>query len=281
MAVRKDPATAYVIKRLFVDIETSPNIGYFWKPGHNINIPAENILEEAKIITICYKWQGGNVVNSLTWDKEMNDASMLKKFIPIILMADEVIAHNGDRFDLPWIRTRCIFHRIRIPAQLPSVDTLKQARSGFRFNSNRLDYLGGYLGRGNKEQTGGFKLWKDVMKGDKRALADMVNYCKRDVNLLESVYLDLYEYTKPTSHVGVLSGGYKHDCPKCGSKNTKRNKKSTTSMGTNRVQCLCGDCKSYFTMSEATFTRSKIHEFRMNHGLIETKSSKRRKGKPS
>ena len=40
------------IKRLFFDIETSPNIGYFWRAGYKLNIGADNIIEERKIICI-------------------------------------------------------------------------------------------------------------------------------------------------------------------------------------------------------------------------------------
>jgi hypothetical protein len=43
------------IKRLFFDIETSPNIGYFWRAGYKLNIGHENIIEERKIICISYK----------------------------------------------------------------------------------------------------------------------------------------------------------------------------------------------------------------------------------
>ena len=45
-------------KRLFFDIETSPNIGFFWSSGYKINIPFENILKERAIICIAYKYQG-------------------------------------------------------------------------------------------------------------------------------------------------------------------------------------------------------------------------------
>ena len=67
------------IKRLFFDIEVSPNIGLFWQPGHKISLDYGNIIQERAVICICYKWQGGKT-QSLTWDKKQDDKEMLKKF---------------------------------------------------------------------------------------------------------------------------------------------------------------------------------------------------------
>ena len=104
-----------IIKRLFFDIETSPCIGYFWRPGYKVNLSYDNILEENKIICICYKWQHEDEVNSLTWDSKQNDKKMLQKFIKVANKADELVGHNGDRFDLKWVKTRCLKQHTRIP----------------------------------------------------------------------------------------------------------------------------------------------------------------------
>ena len=125
------------MKVLFVDIETSPCVGYFWRPGYKLSISHDNIVEESKIICISYKWQGQEKVQTLTWDSSQDDRAMLERFAKVIAKADRAIAHNGDRFDLPWIRTRCLFHRIPFNAEVTTLDTLKEARGGFKFNSNR------------------------------------------------------------------------------------------------------------------------------------------------
>jgi hypothetical protein len=249
-----------MIKRLFIDIETCPMITYTWNIGREVSIGHENIIEEPRIICIAYKWEG-KPPESFDWGKKRCDKSMLDQIVKIIASADEVIAHNGDRFDVPWIRTRCLKHGIRFPYRLPSVDTLKQARSGFRFPSNRLDYLGQYMGHGNKKETGGFGLWKAVMDGDKEALFNMVEYCKRDVELLENVWGTLYDYTKPTTHMGVQAGGYKHWCPKCGSSNVKLNgNKKVSAAGVPRIQLRCKECKCQYMMNETQARREMLRE---------------------
>lgn len=251
------------IKRLYVDIETSPMIAYTWRIGRKIDLSHDNILREPSIICICWKWEG-KAVESLTWDRDQCDKAMLGKFIKVLMRADEVIGHNGDRFDLPWIRTRCFFHGIRIPHQLPSVDTLKQARKGFNFPSNRLDYLGKYMGVGRKKETGGFGLWKGVMDKDAASLRLMVDYCKQDVELLERVHRKLYDYSKPTTHIGVLSGGYKHWCPSCGSDNVKRNgNKFVTNAGVTRCQMMCKECSRFYMMNESMVRSEQLRQHKM------------------
>ena len=47
--------TQETIKRLFFDIETSPNIVYSWRTGYNLTITTENIITERAIICISYK----------------------------------------------------------------------------------------------------------------------------------------------------------------------------------------------------------------------------------
>ena len=77
-------------------------------------------------------------------------------------LANEMVGHNGDKFDLAWIRTRCLFHKIEMFPAYVTIDTLKIARSKFRFNSNRLNYIADFLGLGQKIKTE-YSLWKDIL----------------------------------------------------------------------------------------------------------------------
>lgn len=180
-------------KKLFFDIEVSPDVVLSWGIGRKISISHESIIQERAIICICWKWEGDDKVYSLKWDKGC-DKEMIKKFAKIADSADELIAQNGDNFDIKWLRTRCIYHRIPISAKFNSIDTLKMARQGFRFNANRLDYMGRFLGYGGKIETN-YDMWKDILlKNDAKQMTLMVDYCKEDVILLEKVYNRLQEY---------------------------------------------------------------------------------------
>lgn len=236
-------------KRLFFDIETSPNIGLFWSAGHKQRIDYDNIITERAIICICYKWQGQEKVYGLMWDSKQDDKKMLEEFIKVANEADELVGHNGDKFDLAWIRTRCLFHGISMFPKYITIDTLKVARGKFRFNSNRLNYIAQYLGIGEKIETK-FGLWKDVLlKKDKVALAEMVTYCKKDVTLLEEVFMKLSGHIEVKQHHGVMHGGKLQSCPECGGYDMAMHKERISAAGYKKYQLQCNGCGKYHTVS--------------------------------
>jgi DNA polymerase elongation subunit (family B) len=240
-------------KRLFFDIETSPNIGFFWQSGYKLNIPYSNIIKERAIICICYKWADEKQVYSLSWDDNQDDREMLEKFIAVANEASELVGHNSDKFDLPWVRTRCLFHRIPVFPTYTTIDTLKHARSKFKFNSNRLDYIANYLGVGGKTETG-FDLWKNiVLNNDKVALNKMIDYCKNDVDILEKVYNHLANYVPHKVHYGVSLTDNKCSCPECGSTDMKFSQRRYTATGLARIQLQCNSCYKYHTVSNTTY----------------------------
>lgn len=241
------------IKRLFFDIETSPMIVYSWRVGWKLNIGTDNIIEDWKIICISFKWEGDDKVQNLTWDKNQCDKQMLIDFINIANGADEIIAHNGDRFDIKKIRTRCIFHRIPMFPSYRSLDTLKKAKSGFSFNSNRLDYIARFLGVGQKVEHEGFNMWVKCLQGDTQALKDMVYYCDGDIIVLEDVFFVLQNYVKNNTHAGVHNGKLKASCPSCASDDVILLKNNFTALGTIKRQMECNVCGYDYEISNSAW----------------------------
>ena len=124
-------------KRLFFDLEVSANVVFSWRIGRDVSLSPDDIIKERAIICACYKWEGDDKVYSLEWNKG-DDKDLLLKFSKVINSADEVITQNGDAFDIKWLRARCIYHDIPVSPKFNSIDTLKMARAGFKFNSNKL-----------------------------------------------------------------------------------------------------------------------------------------------
>lgn len=233
-------------KRLFFDIETSPNIVYSWRIGYNLTITPDNIIDERRIICIAWKWEGEDDTYALHWDEFQNDKQMLVQFINVMNKADEVVGHNSDRFDIKWVRTRCYFHEIPVFPNYRSFDTLKKARSNFNFNSNKLDYIAKFSGLEGKMITN-YKLWVDVMDGCEDSLKYMVDYCKKDVIELEKVFNKMNNYVTNNTNHAVLKGEDKHCCPECGGEGSFE-KIISTPMGTKQVLMKC-DCGKYYKIS--------------------------------
>lgn len=249
-----------LFRRLFFDIETSPCILLAWGPGFKLSIPHENIVRERAIICIAWKWEDSKVVRCETWDKHQNDKAMLKQFVGVMHQADEIVGHNSDRFDTPWIRTRCLYHGIPMSPEFVSIDTLKAARSKFRFNSNRLDYLARFL-LGDQKRPTGFDLWKRILLDkDPVALRKMQRYCKHDVRLLEQVFQKLSPFLPAKTHRAVAKGDeprFLGMCPECASERTTINRYRTTAAGHRKVVYQCQDCGKYNTVAESRWLRAK------------------------
>lgn len=246
------------IRRLFWDIETSPNVVLSWRVGYKINLDSSNILQERKIICIGYKWEGEKSVTVLTWDKNQDDKVMLEKFLEIANSADELVHQNGDKFDLPWFKTRCIFHGLKTLPDYKTIDTLKIARRNFYFNSNKLDYMAKFLGLGEKMHTT-FGLWKEIVLNKcQKSLDQMVKYCAKDVILLEQVYNKLRGFVKQKTHEGVMMGRDKWSCPKCASENVVKQRTRISASGTKSHVMKCNSCGGYHNVNDTALESYKL-----------------------
>ena len=245
------------IKRLFFDIETSPNIVTSWRVGYNLNIGPESIIRERAIICVCWKWEGSSKQYSLQWNNG-DDKQLLKDFVEVLGEADEICGHNSDRFDIKWLRTRCYINGIPMFPAYQSIDTLKLAKAGFYFNSNKLDYLGKVSGFGGKKDTGGMQTWNSILFDNcPKAMKKMIHYCHGDIDLLEKVYKKLDNYTLSKTHVGVLLGKEKCSCSSCGSNNTHCNKTRVLATGMIKKQMLCRDCGKMHSVAESTYKKER------------------------
>lgn len=210
------------LKILFWDIETSLQTAAVFKLFGEDYIDHNNLLSERFVICASWKWLGENKVHSVSvldnaklFAKDaQNDKHVCQKLHEVLSEADVIIAHNGDSFDTKFVETRMLHHGLPALAPITSIDTYKVAKSRFMFNSNKLDYIGKFLGVGRKIHTRS-GLWLDVLQGNKSAIKDMVDYNKGDVELLERVFMKLRPYIP--NHINRELFGHV-GCPRCGSK---------------------------------------------------------------
>jgi hypothetical protein len=241
------------MKRLFIDIETAPNVVFSWRTGWKISIDAQNIIEERAIICICYKWEHEKIVKFLTWDAQQSDKRMIQSVLKTLESADEIVGQNIERFDIPWIRTRALYHGLSPDPYYKTIDILQFAKRNLYLNSNKLDYVGQYLGFGGKLKTD-FNLWKEiVLNNNKKSLATMIKYCKRDVVLTENVYHKFSDSMAIHTHAGVLDGNEKWTCPRCSSSAVCLNKTRVTALGTVKRQFICRKCGRVYSISDKSY----------------------------
>jgi uncharacterized protein YprB with RNaseH-like and TPR domain len=232
-------------KILYIDIETAPSLGWVWQKYET------NVIDFQRdwyVLSVAWKWAHEKKTNVLglidfpDYKKDIeNDKHLIEAVWKLLDEADIVIGHNADSFDLPKLNTRFLTHKLKPPTPYKTVDTLKIARKVFRFDSNKLDDLGRYLGIGRKLPHTGFHLWRGTMTGDPKSWTLMKRYNVRDVILLEKVYF-LMRAWHPT-HPNVNQGEFA--CPKCSSfKVQKRGFSYTPLRRKQRFQCQ--SCAGWF-----------------------------------
>lgn len=247
---------------LFWDIETSHNVVAMFDLFQD-HTSHDNILQEKYIICAAYKWKGEKKVSSVSVldDAErfnrshIDDYHVVKTLHDVLSEADVIIAHYGDKFDVKMFNARAVFHGLKPLPPVIQVDTHKMARRRFKFNSNRLDYLGKYFGLGSKIKTD-LSLWLRCLKGDRAAVKEMVRYNKGDVTLLEKIYYKLLPYSLLAINMNLFKDGGEA-CPSCGSSNIQhRGFRYTKTRKYKRMQCQ--DCGSWSSSPVGYVQKNKI-----------------------
>jgi DNA polymerase elongation subunit (family B) len=205
-------------KILIFDIETAPIKAYIWKLWKT-DVHLEQIINDWFCIAWSAKWlysdrTMGNVLTPKEIQNE-DDKRIMVSLWKLINEADIVVSHNGNKFDIPRINSRFIINGLSPTKPYFSVDTCQIARRQFGFSSNKLDALATHFNIPHKLETN-FDLWKRCLNGDKKALQYMLKYNKKDVTILEEVYLKLRPWIKNHPNMGNL-GGEQDVCCNCGS----------------------------------------------------------------
>jgi hypothetical protein len=246
-AIKKNAAlkAPFGAKVLLLDIETSPILGYAWRPWDTSLI---HIVKDWELMSIAWKWlhakEMGCVSRAVVTEKELCDIIHL-----MLDQADLVVAHNGDRFDIKKIQAKLKEHQFAPPSPFKTVDTLKAARNHFAFTSNKLDDLCQKLKLGEKKESNK-QLWIDCMAGDAKAWKKMEAYNKHDVVLLEKLYLELRPWMPRHPNMGVHTGSGEVSCGHCGSESVQSRGYYHTNTGTYH-RLFCNSCRGWSRLRKA------------------------------
>lgn len=232
-------------KILFMDIETSPILGYTWGIWQQDVI---QVKDDWQILSIGWKWLGEKTVHVIGQDDlpgykpgVVDDAKSMRHIHKLLDEADIVIGHNSDQFDIKKMNARMIVHNLPPPSPFRSIDTKKIAKRYGAFTSNRLGSLAKDLDISLKSSPGGFETWLGCMAGDPKAWRRMKKYNKLDIPPLEDLYIKLRPWID--NHPGLNIYSNRPDaCPRCGgNKLQARGYRMTKVQKYQRFKCLsCG-----------------------------------------
>jgi hypothetical protein len=234
-------------KILVYDIETAPNLGWYYDKWREGNI----IKGEADWYMLCfaYKWLGTDTVHTVAlpdfdrYSKDpANDRDVVTELHRLFCEADVTVTHNGVSFDNKKANARFLVHRLPPPPPRKEIDTLQVARRQFGFTSNSLADLCRVLGLPAKGDPGK-GTWFGCMNGDMRAWARMQKYNAQDVKILEKLYLRLRPWMVNHPNLNAY-GDRPASCPRCGHDKLIRRQWKYAGV-TRRCQFQCTKCRGY------------------------------------
>lgn len=206
-------------KILLLDIETAPIHGNFWQLGKQY-IRADQIEEDWFIFGWSAKWLlSTEMMSDFVTPKEAvkrDDKRIMTSIHKLISDADILIGHNIKKFDIPKLKTRFFLNGLKPPMPYQLLDTLSVAWKEFAFSSAKLNYLSKIILSKEKIKTE-FELWVRCEAGEQEALDYMEEYCRKDTELLEEVYIELRPWMTQHCNLPVIMDAKEPACINCGS----------------------------------------------------------------
>lgn len=166
---------------------------------------------------------------------------LLKDISAKLLEGDVWLTHYGTWYDIPFINTRLIYHRLPVlPPNYAHIDTWKVSRNRLKLRNNRLITLQEHLGTFEEKNAIRPEQWLRALGGHKPSMAYIVEHNRRDVVVLEEVYEILKPLILDHPNRGLVDG--KGGCGVCGANQLqKRGFHITRTRKYQRFQCQkCG-----------------------------------------
>lgn len=176
----------------------------------------------------------------------MNDKWIVEELVEMIRQSSMLVHQFGDRFDLPFLNTRALYWGLDPAPQIRTVDTWKVMRSTLALTSNRLKSGAAFLNDAahQKKENLDISDWMLAEHGDKKILAEMLQYNVSDVIATEELYKRLRPLIKNHPNIAPPVEGKEPrlQCPACGSYRTvSEGSYYTKTMSVKRRRCReCG-----------------------------------------
>lgn len=132
-----------------------------------------------------------------------DDGPLLRDILACLEDCDILIAHNGLRFDLPFLRTRAVVHGLPPVNFQKIIDPVQLARQHFRFSGNSLQSISNLIGTKSEKTPLTPQTWQRAsLNGDPDAMEEIVTHCIADVDVLEEICWKLRGYVKQINNAG-------------------------------------------------------------------------------
>lgn len=232
------------MKILYIDIETTPNIGQVWDLW-NQNISLKQLVDVTEMFCFAYKWSWQDEV---TFVKDSGQNMAIRAW-NLLDEADVVVHYYGSKFDIPHLNREWALRGFPPPRPFKQVDLKNAVAKRFKFPSNKLQHVSEAFGLIGKVDHEGQELWIKCMAGVPEAWKKMEEYNKQDVVLLEELYEILLPWLPDHPHRWLYDG--EGGCPRCGADGQHLEDVGYAYTKLSKFdQYQCSNCNSFFRGSK-------------------------------
>lgn len=160
-----------------------------------------------------------------------------------MLTADVWLGHYACWYDLPFINSRLLYHKLPVlPPNFSQLDTWKIARNRLKLRNNRLITISEFLGTEDEKNAIKPEQWLRALSGHRPSMDYIVDHNRRDVLVLEEVYNRIRPLVLDHPNRGLIDG--RGGCGVCGEQRLQsRGYAITRTRRYKRYQCM--GCSSW------------------------------------
>lgn len=152
------------------------------------------------VISWAMKRRGGDVKSDLIRHRTLKEERrILRSLLKELDGVDIVYTYYGSKFDVPFLRARCLYHGLEFPEYLSLYhrDVYYLAKRSLKLHSTRLESVARLLGVEGKTRVDP-AVWVAASFGDRQALQQILEHNIGDVLVLEQVYERLAPFARPS-----------------------------------------------------------------------------------
>ena len=182
-------------------------LGWYEKEGTiigHLDIETDNFDADAGLMLAwCVKIDGGalleDVVNKKELDGGVQDKRIVQSLLEILQGLDVVTTFWGTGMDIPFLRSRALFHKLDFPlyGTIAHFDLFYACRSLFKLHRKSLQAVTEFLGIEGKTHLK-LPVWQLAKRGHAESLKYVLEHCRADVQILEELWKRVRPYRKWT-----------------------------------------------------------------------------------
>lgn len=134
------------------------------------------------------EWFNFDAREQSTWpDRRSQDKELVEKVIGVLQTCDIAYAHNGEFFDIRWLRTVALKYNLRFPT-IKLVDPARIAWNKYRLGRNSLEAVADFLELPYSKMHIPNEVWRRALLDNSQPdFETLRERCKSDVQLLNAV----------------------------------------------------------------------------------------------